>query len=228
MSGVTTHEVNLAVIALSPESPLSWISSALAERGGRQLVASDGLKAFELARASGVDLVVLVEPLAVLAAQAVCTALREARVSVPILVLSDTTSAAALLTAGADVVLALESDPQTVLAQIEALMRRVAFEHSPLQVGELILDTQARRAERGGKLILLSGTEYTLLELLMRRAGRVVSREEILEHVWPGEVRASDNVLDVYVSYLRTKVDRDFGSSLIRTVRGRGYMVAAE
>jgi DNA-binding response OmpR family regulator len=228
MKGVTSHVANLAVIAHPSESSLSWIPAALAERGGRQLTAADGLKAFELARGSGVELIVLVEPLAVLTAHAVCTALREARVTAPILLLGDSESVAAGLLAGADVVLPLDSTREVVLAQIDALLRRVALEHSPLQVGDLILDTQSRRAERGGNLIPLSGTEYTLLELLMRRAGRVVSREEILEHVWPGESRATDNVLDVYISYLRTKIDRDYSVSLIRTVRGRGYLVAGE
>jgi DNA-binding response OmpR family regulator len=126
------------------------------------------------------------------------------------------------------VVLALDSTPELVQAQLQALLRRVALDSSPLQAADLTLDTTTRRAERGGKVIPLSATEYTLLELLMRRVGRVVSREEIMEHVWPGESRASDNVLDVYVSYLRTKIDRDFSPALIRTVRGQGYMVVTQ
>lgn len=225
---MTTHVTNFAVIASPVGASLSWLVSALTEQGGSCQVASDGLKAFELARGSGVELIVLAEPLGVLSGQAVCQALREAKVSAPILLLASAEQQVAGLLAGADVVLPQDSSPELVLAQVEALRRRVSLEHGPLQVGDLSLDTQTRRAERGGKLILLSGTEYALLELLVRRAGRVVSREEILEQVWPGEARASDNVLDVYVSYLRTKIDRGFATPLIRTVRGRGYLVAAE
>ncbi|WP_395091406.1 response regulator transcription factor [Armatimonas sp.] len=197
------------------------------ELGTQVLVVTDGLKAFELAQQSGVELIVLVEPLPVLSGSSVCSALREAHVTAPILLLCSPETLAVGLDAGADSALPGESEDEVVRAQIHALLRRVALDRSPLRIADLSLDTNTRRAERAGKMILLSATEYTLLELLMRRAGRVVSREEIMEHVWLGESRVSDNVLDVYVSYLRTKVDRDFPVALIRTVRSQGYMIVA-
>ncbi|WP_395138160.1 response regulator transcription factor [Armatimonas sp.] len=201
--------------------------SSLKELGTQVLVVTDGLKAFELSQQSGVELIVLVEPLPVLSGLSVCSALREAHVTAPILLLCSPETLTTGLDAGADCALPEESDDERVQAQVRALLRRVVLDRSPLRIADLSLDTNTRCAERAGKVIRLSATEYTLLELLMRRAGRVVSREEILEHVWLGESRASDNVLDVYVSYLRTKIDRDFPVALIRTVRSQGYMIAA-
>lgn len=224
---VMKFTANMMVIACPPESASSSLISSLKELGTQVLVVTDGLKAFELAQQSGVELIVLVEPLPVLSGLSACSALREARVTAPILLLCPPDTLAAGLDAGADCALPLEGSDDVVRAQIRALLRRVALDRSPLRIADLSLDTNTRRAERAGKVILLSATEYTLLELLMRRAGRVVSREEIMEHVWLGESRASDNVLDVYVSYLRTKVDRDFPVALIRTVRSQGYTIAA-
>ena len=220
-------EVNVVVVACSSESALGDLIESLSTLGMRVSQATDGLKAFELVRQGTVDLVVLAEPLAVLSGHAVCKALREAKVIVPILLLDKVDQAVAGLEAGADVVLPLESESGLILAQLHALLRRCELDRSPLHVADLVLDTTTRRAERGGKLIALSTTEYILLELLLRRLGQVVTREEIMEHVWPGESRNSDNVLDVYISYLRTKVDRDYPTALIRTVRGQGYMIAA-
>ena len=204
------------------------LPAELEQRGLRVLMATEGLKVFDLARAGGVELIVLAEPLGALAGQGLCKALREANVGTPILLLDTPERLIEGLDSGADVVLPLGVEATLLLAQTKALLRRVSLERSPLQVGDLALDTLTRRATRAGKHILLSSTEYTLLELLMRRAGRVVTRDEIMNHVWPGEDRTSDNVLDVYVSYLRNKIDREFSVPLIRTVRGQGYLIQAD
>ena len=210
------------------EGAFTQLSAELERQEIQVLFAAAGLKAFDMARVGGIELIVLVEPLGVLAGQGLCTALRAAHVNVPILLLDTPDRVLAGLAAGADVVLPLESGTELLLAQTQALLRRVSLERSPLIMGDLSLDTLTRRATRGGTQIALSATEFTLLELLMRRMGRVVTREEIMEHVWPGEERATDNVLDVYVSYLRTKIDRNFPVPLIRTVRGQGYTIVAD
>ena len=147
---------------------------------------------------------------------------------VPILLLDTPDQLVEGLVAGADVVLPQDAPEALWKAQLRALLRRVSLAHQPLQVGDLSLDIQTRRAMRAGQTILLSTTEYMLLELLLRRVGHVVSRDEIMSHVWPGEERTSDNVLDVYISYLRAKIDRNFPVPLIRTVRSQGYTIVAD
>jgi DNA-binding response OmpR family regulator len=90
----------------------------------------------------------------------------------------------------------------------------------------LSLDPVSRQVSRGGNSIALSATEFTLLEYLMRNAGRVLTRSMLLEHVWQYDFGGNDNVLDVYISYLRRKIDRGYTPALIHTVRGVGYMVS--
>jgi DNA-binding response OmpR family regulator len=92
-----------------------------------------------------------------------------------------------------------------------------------LQVDDLVLDLRRRRAERAGRAIELSPKEFSLLEFLMRNEGRVVTRTQILDHLWGYDFATDSNLVDVYVSYLRSKIDRRHLSKLIRTVRGVGY-----
>jgi two-component system OmpR family response regulator len=92
-----------------------------------------------------------------------------------------------------------------------------------LQVADLRLDPAARRAWRGGAEIALSAREFALLETLMRHPGQVLDRLQLLDHVWDGEYENRSNVIDVYIRYLREKIDRPFGVDSIETVRGAGY-----
>jgi DNA-binding response OmpR family regulator len=94
-----------------------------------------------------------------------------------------------------------------------------------LEVGELRIDPAARIVTRGGREIELTVREFALLHFLARRAGAVVSREELLEHVWENADEGSTNVVDVYVGYLRNKVEKPFRGKIIRTVRGIGFML---
>ncbi len=216
------------LVAGASSDTLSELTEYLAPLGFLAKGTKDGLKAFDLARAGGIKLIVLAEPLEVLTAQALSKALREANVGALILLLDTPERLTGGLEAGADVVLPLDCPMPFLRAQVEALLRRVGFEHQPLRVGDLSLDTQTRRATRADKTITLTTTEYGLLELLLRRVGRTVTRDEIMNHIWPGEDRAKNNVLDVYVSYLRNKIDHGFPVPLIRTVRGQGYVIAAD
>jgi DNA-binding response OmpR family regulator len=112
-----------------------------------------------------------------------------------------------------------------LLARVRALLRRGSSGPPVLQVADLMLDPVSRQVSRNGDAILLSATEYTLLEYLMRNAGRVLTRSMLLEHVWQYDFEGSDNVLDVYISYLRRKIERGRGPALIHTVRGVGYRI---
>ena len=115
-----------------------------------------------------------------------------------------------------------------LLARVRALLRRnPPVSSSALQVGDLILDTREFRVERAGKRINLSGKEFALLEYLMRNARQTVTRAMIMEHVWNMPFDASSNLVDVYVKYLRDKIDgAEFQHRLIRTVRGVGYVLS--
>jgi len=129
------------------------------------------------------------------------------------------------LDAGADDYLPKPFAFQELLARLRALGRRrvQAREPDQIQVGDLVLDLRRRRAQRAGKAIELSPKEFALLEFLMRNEGRVVTRTQILDHVWGYDYSPDSNLVDVYVTYLRRKVDRGHQRKLIRTVRGAGY-----
>jgi two-component system OmpR family response regulator len=115
-----------------------------------------------------------------------------------------------------------------LLARLRALIRRGPTERAPtIAVGDLTLDPAERTVTRGGIPVELSAREFSLLEFLMQRPGEVVTRSRILEHVWDYNYAGFSNVVDVYVGYLRRKLERPFGRPLIRTVRGVGYALEA-
>jgi two-component system, OmpR family, response regulator len=114
-------------------------------------------------------------------------------------------------------------------ARLRALSRRGPIERAPvLMAGDLHLDPSSRRVWRAGADIALSAKEFALLETFMRRQGQVLDRFQLLEHAWDGEYENRSNVVDVYVRYLRQKIDRPFGLESIETVRGAGYRLRAD
>jgi len=126
------------------------------------------------------------------------------------------------LDAGADDYLAKPFRLEEFLARVRALLRRGGLSSTIYRIGDLEVDTATRRVHRAGRLVFLSETEYRLLEILARSNGEPVSKNDILREVW-GNAGRDPNVVEVYVSYLRTKLDRDNLPSLVQTVRGRGY-----
>jgi DNA-binding response OmpR family regulator len=131
------------------------------------------------------------------------------------------------LESGADDYLAKPFEYAELLARVKALLRRstITAGSSTMRVRDLAVDPVARRVERAGKVIELTQKEYALLEYLVRNAGRIVSRQMISEHVWKHDVDPLTNVVDVYINYLRKKLDEDKHNPLIQTVRGRGYLI---
>ena len=115
-----------------------------------------------------------------------------------------------------------------LLARIAALLRRRPYQDTgaALSVGDLVLDAATRSARRGGRSIELTAKEFALLQFMMENAGRVLSRNRILSNVWEHNSETYTNIVDVYVRYLRRKVDHDGEKPLIRTVRGAGYMIS--
>lgn len=207
------------------------VRRVLEEEGHRVEVAYDGLEGLRLALEGDFDVIVLDILLPEMDGVEVCQALRRAKVDTPILMLTALDSVEDKvrgLDAGADDYLAKPFAFQELLARLRSLSRRRVQPREPhrLQVGDLVLDLQRRRAWRGGRDIELSPKEFALLELLMRNAGRVLTRTQILDHVWGYDFAPDSNLVDVYIAYLRRKVDKGHPRPLIHTVRGHGYMIS--
>jgi two-component system OmpR family response regulator len=162
----------------------------------------------------------------------VCGRLRETGVRAPVLMLTARDAVddrVRGLDTGADDYLTKPFSFAELGARLRALARRGPVERAPvLSVGDLQLDPSARRVRRGGAEVGLSAREFALLETLMRHPGQVLDRLQLLDHVWDGEYENRSNVIDVYIRYLREKVDRPFGVASIETVRGAGYRLRAD
>ena len=196
-------------------------------------LAYDGTSGLHLAREGGYDGVVLDIMLPGLSGYQVCQHLRAEENWVPVLLLSAKDGEydqAEGLDLGADDYLTKPFSYVVLAARLRALLRRGAVPRpAVLRAGDLSLDPAARVVRRGAAVIDLTAREFALLEYLMRRSGGVVSKSELLTHVWedPDEI-ADLNVVEVYVGYLRRKIDAPFGRQAVRTLRGAGYLLAAD
>ncbi len=177
------------------------------------------------------DLIILDVNLPDISGLEVAEYIRQQNRRVPILMLTalDTTADKLLgFEAGADDYLAKPFDFLELVARVKALLRRAGTTEEPdriLRVADLELDLHERVARRQGQTIELTAREFALLEYLMRNAGRVVSRVDIAEQVWDIGFDTGTNVIDVYVSYLRAKIDKDYPTKLIHTLIGMGYVL---
>ncbi len=203
------------------------IRRGLVEEGHAADVTPRGEDAIWMAQAHPFDVIVLDVMLPGLSGFEACRQLRNAGVWAPVLMLTSRDAVedrVAGLDAGADDYLTKPFSFAELLARLRALARRGAVERpTELQVDDLRLDPAARRAWRGDTEIELSPKEFALLETFMRRPGQVLSRLQLIEHAWDFAYENRSNVVDVYVRYLREKVDRPFGLDSIETVRGAGY-----
>lgn len=201
----------------------------------RQMVdlAHDGESGLDRALDSTYDLIVLDLMLPKLDGVEVARRIRVARVTTPILMLTargEIEDRVAGLNAGADDYLVKPFAMEELIARVNAQLRRVA--HLPevttvLEVGDLSLDLLRHEVSRAGRLIDLTPKEFGLLEYLMRNRNQVLTRTQILDHVWRYDLDGVSNVVDIYVHYLRDKIDRGFNPPLIKTVRGVGYKISA-
>jgi two-component system, OmpR family, response regulator len=192
--------------------------------------AADGPSALQLTQQSIYDVLVLDVMLPGFDGLELLRRLRADDVWTPVLMLTarDTVSdRVSGLDAGADDYLVKPFAFTELVSRVRALIRRGSTSHQVvLGCGPLQLDPTTRRVTLSGTAVELSPREFAVLELLLRRQGHVVTRAEILEHVWGVSSGESSNVVDVYVKYLRDKIDRRFGTRLIHTVRGAGYRMA--
>jgi two-component system OmpR family response regulator len=203
---------------------------ALTERGDVVELVGSGGDAVALAALAEFDVVLLDVMLPDMDGFAVCRRLRARGVWAPVLMVTARTAVADRiqgLDAGADDYLAKPFSLDELLARMRALVRRGPVERpTVLTVGDLQLDPATREVRRGNQPIALSARELAVLETFMRRPGQVLSREQLLEHAWDVAYDGGSNVVDVYVRYLREKIDRPFGRASLETVRGVGYRLS--
>jgi DNA-binding response OmpR family regulator len=198
----------------------------LTEEGHQVFVAYDGVEGYEMARSAEFDVIVLDVMLPGMDGLAVARRLREAHNQTPVLMLTARDTAASViagLDAGADDYLTKPFSFDIFLARVRAVSRRGAIPRPVcLEVADLKLDPSTRRVTRGDQPVNLTPREFSLLELLMRNHGRVITRDTILESVWGFDSDVAGNTIEAFVRLLRLKVDMT-EPKLIHTVRGVGY-----
>jgi len=204
-----------------------FLRRGLKEEGYAVDVASDGEQGYFLATTEDYDLIILDLRIPKIDGLSLCRKLRAENIASPILILTVRDSVedkVSGLDSGADDYLTKPFAFEELLARVRALLRKRQIPTpTKLQVADLELDLVSHKAARGGRDIALTAKEYALLEYLMRNKGTVVTRTMISEHVWDINFDTFTNVFDVYINYLRKKVDLGQKKKLIQTVRGRGY-----
>ena len=223
----------MQVLVVEDEKRLAaLLRQGLAEEGHSVVVAHDGREGLETALAGGFDAIILDVMLPAMDGLAVARHLRQARNQTPILMLTARDSTADVidgLDLGADDYLTKPFRFDVLLARLRAVSRRGPVPRPVrLQLGDLVLNTASRQVLRGNRPVRLTRTEYNLLEFLMRRTGRVVSRDDILDGVWGLDKDVGANTLEAFIRLLRTKIDQGRAPKLIHTVRGVGYCLQEE
>jgi two-component system OmpR family response regulator len=220
------------VLVIEDEAKLAEvIARGLREEGYAADVAGRGEDALWMAQAAAYDVILLDVMLPGADGFEVCRQLRALEVWSPVLMLTARDAVGDRvngLDAGADDYLVKPFSFEELLARLRALVRRAPSERPVVvQVGDLRLDPAARRAWRGEVELELSAKEFTLLELFMRRPGKVLTRAALLDGAWDMAFERRSNIVDVYMGYLRAKVDKPFGRDSLETVRGVGYRLRA-
>jgi DNA-binding response OmpR family regulator len=204
-----------------------FLERGLAAHGHRSVSADNGHDAVIMAADESVDFVLLDIMLPGMDGQEVLRRIRARRPSLPVLMLTardEVRDKVMALDGGADDYLTKPFDLEELMARMRALVRRADQpESSRIEMGDLKMDLRSHRVWRGEKQVDLSSREFALLEYFVRHSGHVLSRQQMLSAVWDYAFDPGSNVVDVYVSYLRNKLDRRGEPSLIATVRGAGY-----
>jgi DNA-binding response OmpR family regulator len=214
--------VNVLVVQDDPQI-VSFIKRGLEAEGFAVRTASDGAEGLQLSTSLGFDLIVLDLSLPTVTGDEILTRLRAADPSVPVIVLTEQDAVSdrvATLNAGADDYLTRPYEFEELLARIRARLRATdQTESTTISHGRVTIDVTTRLAHIDGRSVELSAREFALLETLMHHAGQVLSQPQLLNQVWGYDRDTSSNVVEVYVGYLRKKLERD----VVETVRGAGY-----
>ncbi len=209
----------------------AYLVKAFREVGHIADHAADGLDGYEMAREGAYDVAIVDRMLPKMDGLSLIGALRAQGVETPALILSalgQVDDRVKGLRAGGDDYLAKPYAFSELLARVEVLARRRAKgagEETVYRLGDLELDRLSHKVARAGEEIVLQPREFRLLEYMMQHAGKVVTRTMLLEHVWDYHFDPQTNVIDVHISRLRAKIDRDFDTPLLHTIRGAGYML---
>lgn len=211
----------------------NWLLKGLREAGHVAHLASTGPEGLQMARDEDYDVLIVDRMLPGMDGLSIVRTLREEGDQTPALFLSalgEVEDKVEGLKAGGDDYLAKPYSFSELLARVEVLGRRKTAEpvQTRLKVGDMEMDLLKRRVTRAGREILLQPREFKLLEYLMRNAGNVVTRTMLLENVWNYHFDPQTNVIDVHISRLRSKIDKDFDKPLLKTVRGSGYVLSAD
>lgn len=208
----------------------SFIRQGLTEQSFTVDLASDGVMGETMAKSSEYDLVIVDLMLPRKSGFSLCKSIRMYNESVPILILTALDSTDDKVTAfetGADDYLVKPFEFRELLARVKSLLRRNSLQNRPatLDLADLKLDPYLRSVTRAGQTIELTAREYGLLEYLLTNRGRVVSKSEIAERVWETDFDTYSNTIEVYINFLRRKIDKNFTPKLIHTVVGMGYVM---
>jgi two-component system OmpR family response regulator len=233
MPGTITSKEGHAVRVLLVEDELvlaSAVQRGLAAEGCHVELAHDGPDGLFRATTGSYDVVILDIMLPGLSGYRICQEMRRAKVWTPVLMLTAKDGEydeADAFDIGADDYLTKPFSYVVLIARLRSLVRRGAPERpAVLQAGDLTLDPSAHRVARGQEQIALTPREFALLAFLMRNRDQVLTKIQILENVWDPEYEGDDNIVEVYIGYLRKKVDAPFGARSIETVRGVGYRLS--
>lgn len=210
----------------------SLIQRGLSAEGYHVNIALDGETGLDMVNTTSYDIIILDLMLPGISGMEVCQLLRKENNQIPILMLTAlnaTNNVVDGLDSGADDYMVKPFKFEELKARVRTLARRLSplslKSKSVIQIMDLVLDMDTRTASRAGKEIILTATEYRLLEFLMKNKNKVLTRIEILEHVWDINFNMGTNVVDVYVNYLRKKVDKNYDIKLINTMIGMGYVI---
>lgn len=225
--------IAMRILIIEDEQRLSnTIKKGLVEEGFAVDQAYDGEEGQYLAESEDYDLIILDVMLPKVDGITLCRELREKNIKTPVLMLTAKTTVedkVAGLDSGADDYMTKPFSFVELRSRIQALLRRSKQEASPtLSVADLVLDPLKHKVERGGKTILLTPKEFAVLEFLLRHKDEIVTRTMITEHVWDYNFDSMSNIVDVYVTAIRRKVDKGAKIKLIHTLHGVGYRIAQE
>lgn len=220
----------MRILIIEDEKKIAdFVKRGLKEEGYAVDVAYDGENGLFLAKTNTYDLVLLDLMIPKIDGITLCRRLKEEKILTPIIMLTAKTNVkdkVAGLDSGADDYLTKPFVFEELLARIRAILRKKEGKTpTVIQVDDLVLDLLSHKVTRAGKEITLTAKEYSLLEYLMRNSGNIVTRTMISEHVWDIDFDTFTNVIDVYINYLRNKIDSGHKKKLINTVRGRGYIL---
>lgn len=222
----------MRVLIVEDDSQVAaYLVKGLKEKGHNVDHAADGKNGLFLATSEDYDAMIIDRMLPELDGLVIVKSVRAAGKSTPMLILSalgEVDARVEGLRAGGDDYLTKPFAFSELLARLDALLRRVqqsSAVETTLRIADLELDQLTRTVRRGGNTIVLQPREYRLLEYLMHSAGRVVTRTMLLEQLWDYHFDPQTNVIDVHISRLRSKIDKNFDQPLLQTVRGAGYMI---